>query len=514
MMRKLFLLLAATLLPMLAGAAAEPMAPEQAFRLSARALDPATIEVRYAIADEYYLYRDKFRFALEPAEAKVGSVELPPGKEHVDEFFGAVQTYRGDLKFAVPVTAPAGLARVKLTVTSQGCWDQGICYPPTAQSVTVALAGASAPGGGVLAEIFGAKPEASAAPDVAPAGAPTADGASGDESSRIAQMMRDAGFWLLVASFFGFGLLLAFTPCVFPMIPILSSIIVGHGPRLSKSRALGLSGAYVLGMAVTYAIAGVAAALSGTLLSAALQNPWVLGAFAAVFVLLALSMFGFYELQLPAALQTRLSQSVNQRKAGSVAGVSAMGALSAIIVGPCVAAPLAGALLYIAQTGDAVLGGTALVLHGAGHRRAARRRRRFRAYAAAQGRAVDGSGEEVLRRDAARRRDLAGDASRAGARGDARLGGAADLLGDVPARARPAAAARPRLATLLEGRRRGVAAGRRRAADRRARRQPRPAATAGGPARRRGGGGEPLSLRARAQRSPNSTSACAKRRGR
>ncbi|MDD5330609.1 MAG: protein-disulfide reductase DsbD, partial [Sulfuricella sp.] len=164
----------------------------------------------------------------------------------------------------------------------------------------------------------------------------------------------------ILATFFGFGLLLALTPCVFPMIPILSGIIVGQGHTLTKSRAFGLSLAYVLGMAITYAAAGVAAGLSGTLLSNALQNPWVLGGFALVFVLLALSMFDLYELQMPSFIQSRFTEASNRARGGGLAGIFAMGALSAVIVGPCVAAPLAGALLYIGQTGDVVLGGSAL----------------------------------------------------------------------------------------------------------------------------------------------------------
>jgi thiol:disulfide interchange protein DsbD len=169
-----------------------------------------------------------------------------------------------------------------------------------------------------------------------------------------------AGWWILVPSFFGFGLLLAFTPCVFPMIPILSGIIAGQGTNLTKLRGLVLATAYVTGMALTYAAAGVVAGLSGAMLSAALQNAWVLGAFAAVFVLLALSMFGFYELQLPVSWQSSISASAGRLRGGHLLAVFAMGALSAVIVGPCVAAPLAGALLYISQTRDVVLGGSAL----------------------------------------------------------------------------------------------------------------------------------------------------------
>jgi thiol:disulfide interchange protein DsbD len=192
----------------------------------------------------------------------------------------------------------------------------------------------------------------------------TAEG--GDETSRISQLLKHASVWTILLFFFGSGVALAFTPCVFPMVPILSGIIVGHGHNITKPRAFILSSAYVLGMAVTYAAAGIAAGLSGTMLSAALQNAWVLGGFAIVFVALALSMFGLYELQLPTALQSKLSEESNRQEGGSLHGVVTMGALSAIIVGPCVAAPLAGALLYIAKTGDAVLGGIALFVMALG----------------------------------------------------------------------------------------------------------------------------------------------------
>ena len=176
----------------------------------------------------------------------------------------------------------------------------------------------------------------------------------------IVALFESGSFWLVIASFLGFGLLLAFTPCMLPMIPILSGIIAGEGRDLNKVRALILSVAYVLGMAVTYAIAGVAAAYSGTLIAAALQNPWVLTTFALIFVWLALSMFGFHELQLPAFLHDRLSSTHQTLRGGHVASVAGMGVLSAIIVSPCVAAPLAGALLYIGQTRDVMLGGGAL----------------------------------------------------------------------------------------------------------------------------------------------------------
>jgi thiol:disulfide interchange protein DsbD len=338
MIRRLLLLLLLCL-PLSALAAEELLEVDKAFRLSARALDAGTLEVRYDIAKGYYMYRDKFAFALEPATAKAGTPQFPPGKVKQDEFFGDVETYRKEVVILLPFTAPAGIDAVTLKATSQGCADMGVCYPPNPQTLQVSLAAMSS------------------AP-AAPAGS-AIDGA-GDESSQLAGLLKNAGFWLILTTFFGAGVLLAFTPCVFPMYPILSGIIVGHGHKITKGRALVLSLTYVLGMAVAYAAAGVAAGLSGSMLSSALQNAWVLGGFALVFVVLSLSMFGFYELQLPAFLQSKLSEESGHIKGGSLHGVAAMGALSALIVGPCVAAPLAGALLYIAQTRDAVLGGAAL----------------------------------------------------------------------------------------------------------------------------------------------------------
>ncbi|WP_374244637.1 protein-disulfide reductase DsbD [Zoogloea sp.] len=344
------LALAAFLLAAFGGhAAGEPLPVEQAFRATARALDEHTVEIRFQIADGYYLYRHRFKF--EADGVGFGEPALPPGKPKKDDAFGEVEIYRKELVFTLPVTA--GKPPFPLTLVSQGCADIGICYPPQTHTLTVALS-SGGPGESLLARALGKGDAPAASP--APAAAPD----DHDESGRIARLLAGGGTLATLASFFGFGLLLAFTPCVFPMIPILSGIIVGHGHAITKSRAFGLSALYVLGMAVTYAAAGVAAGLSGTLLSAALQNPWVLGGFALVFVVLALSMFGFYELQMPTALQSRLSDTASHQKGGSPGGVIAMGALSALIVGPCVAAPLAGALLYIAKTGDATLGGLAL----------------------------------------------------------------------------------------------------------------------------------------------------------
>lgn len=350
-------LLAALLWLGLAGplaAAEEPLPPEQAYPLSARAVAPDAVEVSIPITEAYYLYKDKFRFRTEPDSVQVGEPKLPPGKRKQDPFFGEVEVYRGKLSFTVPVTAPPGVREFDFTVVSQGCADMGVCYPPTPQTVRIQLSASAAPGagGGLLAQAL-SQPAATPAESAPP-------GPGQDESSRIAGLLRMGSLPLVLASFFGFGLLMAFTPCTFPMIPILSGIIVGHGHHISRGRALALSLAYVLGMAVTYAVAGVAAGLSGTLLSAALQNAWVLGAFALVFVVLALSMFGFFELQLPSALQSRLSDTASHQPGGRFGGVVSMGVLSALIVGPCMAAPLAGALLYIAKTGNGALGGMAL----------------------------------------------------------------------------------------------------------------------------------------------------------
>lgn len=322
----------------------EPLHPAIAFKPTLRAIDGQTIEVRYEIAPGYYLYRDKFRFSAEPATVLLGAPVLPKGKEKVDDTFGRVEVYYREAVIRLPVERnSSGPLPLTLTLTSQGCADAGVCYPPHRQTLTVEL-----PDPGVTA---------------APADTAVNAGAGADESGQIARWLGEANYFWACAAFFGFGLLLSLTPCVFPMIPILSGIIVGAkrgDQRISPLRGLSLSAAYVFGMATVYAAVGVAAGLSGSLLFTTLQTPWVVGAFALVFVALAASMFGLYELQLPARLQSRFSEQAGRQHAGSLIGVGLMGAISALIAGPCVAAPLAGALLYIGQTGDAVLGGAAL----------------------------------------------------------------------------------------------------------------------------------------------------------
>jgi thiol:disulfide interchange protein DsbD len=332
--------------------------PEKAFRFAAREIDPQTIEVRFDVADGYYLYRERFAFAAQPAQVRLGQPDLPPGKVKFDETFGKeMETYRGTVTIRVPVAAVPADGKWSLVVTSQGCADQGLCYPPMESVHKV--------GGGTLAGLFGQREGApSAATPVpegraqAPAAQSAAVGRAVDDSEGIAGALATRNLGLIAALFFGLGLLLTFTPCVLPMVPILSSIVVGE--HVHRGRALAVSLAYVFGMAVVYTAVGVAAGLLGEGLAAALQNPWVLGTFAALMVALALSMFGAYELQLPQRWQTRLAESSNRRSGGQIAGAAAMGAISALIVGPCVTAPLAGALAYIAQTGDAVTGGAAL----------------------------------------------------------------------------------------------------------------------------------------------------------
>ncbi|NBS57960.1 MAG: protein-disulfide reductase DsbD [Betaproteobacteria bacterium] len=336
---------------------ADLLEPEKAFRMSTRAVDDRTVEVKFDIADGYYLYRERFKFEAEPgiggANVKFGTPDFPAGVKKKDEFFGEVETYRKQLIVLLPVEKTGGGDTLKLVVTSQGCADVGVCYVPMQTRASVKLAGAGSGTSSVPAVTQG--------PELVPPSSSTAARLSGSATDfDIVALFESGSFWLVLASFFGFGLLLAFTPCMLPMIPILSGIIAGEGRDLNKVRALILSLAYVLGMAVTYAIAGVAAAYSGTLIAAALQNPWVLSGFALVFVWLALSMFGFHDLQLPAFLQDRLSSTHHKLRGGHVASVAGMGVLSAVIVSPCVAAPLAGALLYISQTKDVLLGGGAL----------------------------------------------------------------------------------------------------------------------------------------------------------
>jgi thiol:disulfide interchange protein DsbD len=332
------------------------LAPEEAFQFEAKVTGPDSLQVRWTIAEGTYLYEEKMDLALEEADAvAVGSYQLPAAEIKSDTVrpdgsIGDVAVYHGVIEANLPLLrGDVEPTTVTLVARYQGCAERGICYPPQTTKVRLDLPQAAA------AVSLPAAAAASAVPATEPpAGAPIS------EQDRIAQVLAGGNLWFIVPAFFGFGLLLAFTPCVFPMIPILSGIIAGQGVNITTRKAFVLSLVYVLAMALTYTIAGVLAGLFGANLQAAFQDPWILSAFALVFVALAMSMFGFYELQLPSSLQSKLTEISNKQEGGTLAGVAIMGFLSALIVGPCVAPPLFGALIYISQTGDAVLGGVAL----------------------------------------------------------------------------------------------------------------------------------------------------------
>ena len=388
--------------------------PAKAFRFSASMVDGHTIAVNFQIADGYYMYREPFKFSA--TGARLGTPVIPAGKIHYDPTFEKdVETYRKSVTITIPVDVNGAFT---LQVSGQGCSEKGLCYSPqdytaqltgsgsvplpaaagkaaaptaagaagatgaanatvanataagaTAAAASPAMAKAAAVGEGKPAAvspgvtIFPIAPPTAEdiVPPPAPVAAPaTAAAAPANDSGRLEAALKTGSLLVILPLFALLGLGLSFTPCVLPMVPILSSIIVGEGDRSNRKRGLLLSVTYALGMAIVYTALGVAAGLAGEGLSAALQNPWVLGSFGALMVLLSLSMFGFYELQVPAALQSKLSSVSNQQSSGKLAGVFVMGAISALIVGPCVAAPLAAALVYISQTRDVFIGGSAL----------------------------------------------------------------------------------------------------------------------------------------------------------
>lgn len=311
------------------------LAPELAFKVKAQMVSANQMAVRFDIADGYYLYRDQFKFEAKGAE--FGAFEIPPGKVKFDETFQKdVESYYRELTILIPVNAKSDFQAL---IRLQGCADAGLCYPPMDLVLPVSLA------------------------DIAPLPASKVlpmDSVSSGEQSSIAEALKSGRLALIIPLFILLGLGLSLTPCVLPMVPVLSYIIVGEGAGIKRSRAFFLSLSYVLGMALVYTALGVAAGLLGEGLSASLQNPWVLGAFALLMAILSLSMFGIYQLQMPVAIQTKLTYFSEGQRNGKMLGVFLMGAVSALIVGPCVAAPLAGALVYISQTKDVVVGGSAL----------------------------------------------------------------------------------------------------------------------------------------------------------
>ncbi|WP_285420560.1 protein-disulfide reductase DsbD [Pseudomonas sp. efr-133-TYG-5] len=327
-----FLLFFVLLMSGLAQAGTDPFAPkaeflpvDKAFVLTSERLESGETQLFWQIADGYYLYQKRLKFDGLAAEH---APTLPAGESHSDEYFGEQPVYRQGLELKLPAAASG-----QIKVTYQGCADAGLCYPP--QTRVIDLGGQ----------------------------APAATGAEAADQALASGLQQRALGWSLLV-FFGLGLLLAFTPCSLPMLPILAGMIVGSGA--TPRRGFALASSYVICMALVYAAMGVVAALLGANLQAWLQNPWLLGAFAAIFVVLALPMFGFFELQLPVALRDRLEHASRSRSGGSLIGAGVLGALSGLLVGPCMTAPLAGALLYIAQSGNALHGGLILFALGIG----------------------------------------------------------------------------------------------------------------------------------------------------
>jgi thiol:disulfide interchange protein DsbD len=320
--------------------------PDQAFKISASAAGPDTVRINWQIADGYYLYRSRIHVKTD-APVQLGTLAMPEGEPHTDEFFGTQQVYHHTLSATLPVARPGGAGNLNLAVdvTYQGCANAGLCYVPITRTIAVLLPPGSGSGGTV-------------APSAA---APAASGAGFvSAQDRLAALIRNGNLFVVIVTFFGSGLLLAFTPCVLPMVPILSGIIAGHGTNVTTSRAFLLSLSYVLGMACTYTVAGIAVAAAGSHVQVLFQQTWVIVLFAALFVVLSLSMFGVYTLQMPAAIQTRLSQVSSRQSAGTFGGVAIMGALSALIVTTCVAAPLVATFVVIGQSGNMMRGAAAL----------------------------------------------------------------------------------------------------------------------------------------------------------
>ncbi|WP_460101019.1 protein-disulfide reductase DsbD [Pseudomonas sp. H3_C08] len=338
-----FFLLFALLISSLAQAGNNPfetkpefLPVDQAFVLTSERLESGETQLFWQIADGYYLYQKRLKFEGLSAEQQPA---LPEGESHSDEFFGEQPVYRQGLEIKIPASATG-----QIKVGYQGCADAGLCYPPQTRVIDL-----------------GGKAPATTTPAATAVTTTTNDQAP--DQALASSLQEHALGWSLLA-FFGFGLLLAFAPCSLPMLPILAGMVVGSGA--TPRRGFVLAGSYVICMALVYAAMGVIAALLGANLQAWLQNPWLLGTFAAIFVVLALPMFGFFELQLPVALRDRLEHASRSRSGGSVIGAGALGALSGLLVGPCMTAPLAGVLLYIAQTGNALHGGLILFSLGIG----------------------------------------------------------------------------------------------------------------------------------------------------
>jgi thiol:disulfide interchange protein DsbD len=321
------------------GANSDFLPVDQAFEPILTAIDGNNVEVAFRVADGYYLYKDKISATVLSDVAQAGLFDLPAGEKKTDQYFGEMEVYHGDIfgKLSIARATPDAMD-IDLELKYQGCADGGICYPPVTRVLSVSL------------------PEASAvsALSAVAAAAPVS------EQARLAQIITSSGMGLVVATFFGLGLLLAFTPCVLPMVPILSGIIAGEGDNISSGRGFYLALSYVMGMALVYTAAGVAAAAAGLQLQAMFNQPWVLILFSSLFVVLALGMFGMFDLQMPSSIQSRLASVSGNQKSGTAVGAFVMGALSSLVVTACVAPALIATLTVMAQTGDMVRGGTAL----------------------------------------------------------------------------------------------------------------------------------------------------------
>lgn len=327
----------------------QPLLPDQAFAFSAKMAGNHVIALNWIIAPGHYLYQNRLSFnILQPKTASLAPVELPPGLTKTDNIFGTYQIYSTELKVPLTILLP-GNGDVVLKVTYQGCSESGYCYPPTSHRVTVNFTQNT-----LLVQAGAAASPLTPAP------------AAQTSHDKILNLLLGKHLFSIIFGFIGFGLLLAFTPCVLPMIPILSGIILGHGRHLSTRKAFALSSIYVLSMSFTYAIAGIIAAYIGNSIQAAMQKPWVILTFSLVFILLALSLFGLYNLQPPRKLEAYLATISGHQKKGSYLGVAIMGCLGTLIVSPCVTPALIAALSYIGQTGNALIGGLALFCTGLG----------------------------------------------------------------------------------------------------------------------------------------------------
>jgi len=323
----------------------DPKPVEEVFVLTSEVLSNQQLLLRWDILDEYYLYDNRMQFNID--EQKVAEISRSASKLKDDPLFGKVNVYYHSSEIILNLERYKGRDTVDLNVQYQGCWDGGVCYPPISEMLTIALPKVD---------------DSTASSDISKGAVLDNKTSLGElsEQDYFSALLSNGSLAWIMGVFFVAGLALSLTPCVLPMIPIISSIIVGQGDNVTRGKAVTLTLVYVLAVAVTYTIAGVLAGIFGENLQALLQATWIIILFSLVFVLLALSMFGLYELQLPSVLQSRLASLSRNQRTGNYIGVAIMGALSALIVGPCMAAPLAGALIYIAQSADPVMGGLAL----------------------------------------------------------------------------------------------------------------------------------------------------------